>query len=72
MSMWHNPEKDPPPINEEVLIIAKTPYTNCIRLLAIFDENVGWYLSDLDEPEFIVRAWMKIPAWEGDNAAGDS
>ncbi len=72
MSEWKNPEKDRPPINEEILIIAKTPYTNCIRLLAIFDESIGWYLSDLDEPEFIVRAWMKIPEWEGDNAAGDT
>lgn len=67
MSVWKDPGKFPPPINEEVLIIAKTPYTNYIRLLAVFDENVGWYLSDLDEPEFIVRAWMKIPAWEDDN-----
>lgn len=70
--IWHNPEKDPPPSNEEVLIIAETQHTKCVKLLAVFDEEYGWYLTDVDEPWFTVRAWMSIPAWEGDNAARDT
>lgn len=64
MSEWKNPEKDRPPINEEVLIIAKTRFVEKTRLLAVFDEDIGWYLTDVDEPWFEVIAWMHIPEWE--------
>ena len=71
-NVWHDPDEELPPVNTKVLIIADTPYADNRKLVATFANDVGWYISDINEREFIVRAWMSIPTWEGDNAAGDT
>ena len=64
-SPWHDPEKEPPPTGEEVLIIARTENYDAGRLLAIFDPDCGWILTDAEYEWFEVRAWMAIPEWKG-------
>ena len=64
-STWHDPEKEPPPIGEEVLIIARTENYDAGKLLAMFDPDCGWILTDAEYEWFEVRAWMAIPEWKG-------
>lgn len=64
-SPWHDPGEIPPPTGEEVLIIARTENYDAGKLLAIFDPDCGWILTDAEYEWFEVRAWMEIPEWKG-------
>lgn len=64
-SPWHDPEKELPESGVEVLVKAETEHTKLTQLLAIYDPNEGWFLTDVDYDLFSVKAWMEIPEWKG-------
>ena len=60
---WYDPEKKLPEDGVEVLVIARTETAESIQLLGMFEPDVGWFLTDVDDTLFTIKAWAYTPEW---------
>lgn len=77
MSAWKDPEKELPETPKRVLCIvdwmwvsactSKSEITRNLYTIGMYDSSTGWEMDDAEIKAFIVKAWMPLPEYRGNN-----